>query len=175
MGNGVSRTYPAGILKSAKQVQFGKPEVRQYCQDRWETMPLLNTHETRRIEANIKAAATVPMPKPIVPVQQRPQPVKHKCEGLAVVMCVAGTALTITACALGGPLGLLVPLGFIAAFALIKWAVNRKVVTYEYRQEQLQIAKHLDKLAAKNMKAGLTVRAQVYKDMAAKCRRNATT
>lgn len=171
MGNGISKTYPAGILKSAKQVQFGKPEVRQYCQDNWATMPLLNTHETQRIEAKIKAAATAPMPKPKPPDPRLQKRVKKNCDGLAMGMLAAGTAVTTVAIIFGGPLGLLVPLGFIAAFALIKWAVNRKAATLEYKLEQLEAAKRLDKLSARCARAGMTARAQIYKDMAADCRK----
>jgi Flp pilus assembly protein TadB len=172
MGNGISRTYPVGIIKPVKQIRFGKPEVREYSQDSWESVPLLNTHETRRIEAKIKAAATAPMPRPKPPDPRLQQPVKKSCEGLAAAMCTAGTVATIFACIAGGPVGVLVPVAFIAAFCLIKWAVNRKAVTLEYKQEQLETARHLSKLAQKSELAGLPVRAQVYRDMAAQCRRN---
>jgi len=172
MGNGISRTYPAGILKPAtKQVRFGKPEVRQYCQDSWETTPLLNTHETRRIEAKIRAAPMAPMPKPKITDLPNKKIIKRPCTKLAAVMIAVGTFTTILACVTGGPIGLLVPVAFFFAFAVIQRVANRKAVTAAYKQEQLETAKYLDKLAAKNERAGLTVRAQVYRDMATKCRK----
>ena len=76
MGNGVSRTYPVGIIKhSPTRVSFGKPEVRVYNREEWETKPLLNTHEVRRIEAKIKAAAVRPIePQCRLPEIELPKP-----------------------------------------------------------------------------------------------------
>lgn len=165
MGNGISRTYPTGILKAPpKSVQFGKPEVRVVRQDRWETTPLLNTHEVNRIEAKIRAAEMKPIepPKPAVlpPLKKE----KHPNRRMLVLASVAVT--TGIVCAAAGPFGLIIPAVALLVWGLHKFATRPPAISKDHKQATINAVQHLEKLARKHEIAGLTTQAQVYRDMA---------
>lgn len=169
MGNGVSKTYPAGILKTPpKTVRFGKPEVRTFRQDSWETTPLLNTHEVARIEAKIRATPTQPMkPQKVRYVPPQKTPHNHTWAVLAGVAIVTGVV-----CAFAGPFGLIIP-----AVALVTWAIHKAATRPQKSTPEMNAAKlntyhHLCKLAAKHERAGLTEQAALYKHLAANLARS---
>lgn len=167
MGNGISRTYPVGIIKSPpKTVRFGKPEVRLVRQDSWETMPLLNTHEVARLEAKIRTAPEQPMqpPKP-VPVQ----PAKEKQYSGYWGYAAAGVvAATIATCCVAGPIGLIIPV--VAVAALFAWNIGKGLMekpplNNEQKSAAIKAIEHLEKLIQKHERAGLTSQALVYQQM----------
>lgn len=165
MGNGISRTYPAGILKTPpKTVRFGKPEVRTYRQDSWETTPLLNTHEVARIEAKIRSAPMQQGEKP-KPMQLKPLP-KKDTSGQQFLILSGLAVTTAIACALGGPFGLIIPAAALVIWGLHKVATRKPSVSNEHKQATIKAVLHLEKLARKHERAGLDMQARVYRDMA---------
>ena len=165
MGNGISRTYPAGILKTPpKAVRFGKPEVRNMQQDSWETRPLLNTHEVARLEAKIRAAEMQPMEKPKLP-QLKPVPKKDISNRRLAVISGVSIATGIL-CAAVGPLGLILPAAVIGIWLFCKLTKPRPSISNEHKQATIKAVLHLEKLAVKNERSGFTTQARVYRDMA---------
>jgi hypothetical protein len=167
MGNGVSRTYPAGILKTPpKAVSFGKPEVRVVQHDGWETMPLLNTHEVKRIEAKIRSAEMQPLTKPKT-IESSYQPIKVKdVAGRRMMMSAGIVVVTGIVCGLAGPFGLIIPVAALTLYALSKMATRRPAISLEQMKAAHKAVAHLEKLASKNQQSGFIVQASMYKNMA---------
>jgi hypothetical protein len=167
MGSGISKTYPAGVLKPAmKHVRFGRVDVREYRTDRWESKPLLNPQETQRLEAKIRAAPYVPMlpaPRHQPPIKK---PVKPSYGGLLVTTVAIGLFTTVLVAAAAGPFAVLVPVVCAAAFMAIKTYQDRSVKDPAVEKAKVAATQHLNKLALKYDRAGLSAEAAVYRNLA---------
>lgn len=160
MGSGISRVNsvtPSGN----RAVHFGKVEVRTYKPDRWETMPLLNTHETARIEAKIKAMPNQPVQPPRPAMVQVSRPKSHK----KYIFWGATAILTGIVCGAAGPFGLIVPAVAILLYFVHKSAQPKKIHP-EILAEKITAIRDLTKLAEKYERSGLLNKAKVYKQMA---------
>lgn len=169
MGSGISKTYPAGILKTPKTVRFGNTEVRLIRRDSWEDKPLLNTHQVARIEAQIRAAVIAAPPKPVAPAplpQIKPLPTKPSYP-VATMCTVLGVAtLTGVVCAVAGPFGAIVPVVALSLWGASKALSYKPKANPTQRHATILAAQNLEKLALEQDKLGNRAQAKVYRDMA---------
>lgn len=167
MGSGISRSSAVGFSALPK-VTFGKNEVRTYCQDQWQTMPLLDTHQVRRVEAQIKATPSQPIKKPQAPIVV---PAKKTDHSNKKIVALAGIALaTGVLCGVVGPFGLILP-ALVITIVVVKKLMEPPKLDPKVRQEKVEALRHINKLITKHQVAGLKEKVLVYTQIADTLRR----
>lgn len=173
MGNTISRTYPAGILKTAapKKVSWGNEQIKIISKDSWESVPVLNTHEIARRTAQIKKTPIVTQPVQTaaqIPMRTaKPKPKWNWWQKLArgrkevVGICVLATAF----CAgFAGPFALLIPAIFLvycgAVYLYRKYGPQAEVVAksqeinarlrkkYEHKAQAMRLIGNIEQAKA---------------------------
>ena len=118
--------YPVGILKPPpKRVKWGHEQTKVFRQDEWENKPLLNTHETKKREAQIKSLPLVKTPvAPPAPIRKPPPPrpkwnwwQKIARGEDAVGMAICGGMLTLCLAPVLGPFVAIIPASFVVYVA----------------------------------------------------------
>ncbi|MFM2189405.1 MAG: hypothetical protein RLZZ452_1361, partial [Pseudomonadota bacterium] len=143
----------------------------------WDTKPLLNTHEVRRIEAKIRAAEV----RPIERVSQQIKLTAPKYKWWQKALMIDGDKMVSAFCA--GFLvsaALFVPMGpasfiftglavtYVVACLLYQKYHKPPQVNHQHEMAKHKAAQHMLKLAKKYERAGLEVDAKLYLKMANK-------
>lgn len=155
------KTSVSSVEPTTQRVRFGTKEVRVFHPEKWETIPLLDVHKTKMIEAKIKAMPNQPMHIPQT-IQPRITP-KHNKSKKWIVFGVAAVVTGIV-CGIAGPLGLIIPVVVIGLYFLSKTPSNK--IKPEILKEQIVAIHDLQKLAEKYERAGLHHKAIVYRNLA---------